>query len=690
MRYSYKSTIDDYDDDDTEAHETLRAPRGFDGPIKDGRHCTDILCLLLLAFCWGIMTWIGVYSINHGDYRYILYPLDYDGNVCGTNFSNTDMTEYPYLLYVNIWTGGVCVDQCPSLSNLTSDGLTDMYSLITYDGIWQISDKSKVELDPNFIGVADYSASEDVIQCTDDLCFPNPDSIEDSWTSTGINKGRSYAYYIGDTYELLNRCVLTTAAEKRIQNLTGAVSAEETVLDAALSSIEWLTSVEFGGSSTAFFTNLYADLWTSRFYILGFGFGCSLLVSLIYMVLLRIPCLLTLVVWSSILSIIGLFGVAGYFAYDKAQRWEEEDPPTVSDERIRTTTITSYVLFGIAALLTLIGCCVRSQIQLAIGCVRQAGKAVHSMILILFVPVLQGLTFFVFWVVWGYFSIHLVSLGTITTRSYPVDLQGTEITFRVYEFDDFVEQCIWFLVFCFFWTAAFIVAVGDMIVAMAFSKWYFARNKSLVSSLTVVSSIISTCCYHLGTCAYGSLIIAIIQFLRAILTKIQKEVERATNRCIATCLLCCCQCCLCCLEKCMKFINKNAYIHCAIFGTSFCPAARKSFFLILRNALRIGAVSYVSAAVLMIGKLFISTLTTTASYFFIVEYMEVNLHSFAGPVVLIFIISWFVADMFMDVFEIGILAILHCFVADEEMFGGSPRYAERTLTRWVDKNGAFK
>jgi len=70
--------------------------------------------------------------------------------------------------------------------------------------------------------------------------------------------------------------------------------------------------------------------------------------------------------------------------------------------------------------------------------------------------------------------------------------------------------------------------------------------------------------------------------------------------------------------------------------------------------------------------------------------MEVNLHSFAGPVVLIFIISWFVADMFMDVFEIGILAILHCFVADEEMFGGSPRYAERTLTRWVDKNGAFK
>jgi hypothetical protein len=43
--------------------------------------------------------------------------------------------------------------------------------------------------------------------------------------------------------------------------------------------------------------------------------------------------------------------------------------------------------------------------------------------------------------------------------------------------------------------------------------------------------------------------------------------------------------------------------------------------------------------------------------------------------------------MFMDVFEISILAILHCFVADEEMFGGQPRHAEGGLTLWVDKNG---
>jgi hypothetical protein len=128
---------------------------------------------------------------------------------------------------------------------------------------------------------------------------------------------------------------------------------------------------------------------------------------------------------------------------------------------------------------------------------------------------------------------------------------------------------------------------------------------------------------------------------------------------------------------------------CAIFGTPFCESGRKAFFLILRNAARIGAVSYVSAAVLVVGKLFISTLTTFTAYYTLVEYMQVELWSYAGPVVIIFIISYFVADMFMDVFDISILCILHCFVADEEMFDGRARYADGSLKEFVDKHGGM-
>jgi Plasma-membrane choline transporter len=52
-------------------------------------------------------------------------------------------------------------------------------------------------------------------------------------------------------------------------------------------------------------------------------------------------------------------------------------------------------------------------------------------------------------------------------------------------------------------------------------------------------------------------------------------------------------------------------VQCAIFGTPFCESGRKAFFLILRNASTVGALGMVSGGVLWIGKVLISTLTTT-------------------------------------------------------------------------------
>jgi Plasma-membrane choline transporter len=64
--------------------------------------------------------------------------------------------------------------------------------------------------------------------------------------------------------------------------------------------------------------------------------------------------------------------------------------------------------------------------------------------------------------------------------------------------------------------------------------------------------------------------------------------------------------------------------------------------------------------------------------------MQLTLNSFAAPCLTIFILSYFVAGMFMSVFELSILTVLHCFVADQEMFGG--RYADGSLKEWIEKN----
>ena len=74
------------EDEAEEFGEKLVAPADFAGPTEE-RHCTDVLCLGMLLASWVVMTVIGIYSISNGDYRLVLYPLDYDGNICGTGMS---------------------------------------------------------------------------------------------------------------------------------------------------------------------------------------------------------------------------------------------------------------------------------------------------------------------------------------------------------------------------------------------------------------------------------------------------------------------------------------------------------------------------------------------------------------------------------------------------------------------------
>jgi hypothetical protein len=755
-----------------EAHTKLYAPADFDGPISE-RHCTDSVCLLFLLVGWMAMSVIGGYVVWNGDYRWVIYPMDYDGNVCGVELKGggVDMTDYPYLYYVNYYTGGVCVKSCPSLqldttdsSNttatatthndtntyrwITEDGLTDMRTLITYSGVWQTQDGSaelanattsttdaeqlnavRTLVSPYYYShrsTADTNANtgngtittttDQIVDdddeessapspvCTTDTCFPN-NTIANSWTSIGINEGYGYAYYLADSYEWFGRCYITSDAERRIAELVMAEKGDEkeeqvigstTTNNHSSSSSSSRTFPSFGSASnsvitsstTTFFTNLYSDLWESRVYIVGFGFGMSLLVSIVYMGLLRTPCLLTGLVWCSIIGVIGIFIFGGYFAYQTAQDWKTMDPLPVRPEQIDYTEYASYVLFGIAGILLISGLCFRSEIQLATTCIQHASAALNSMVLVLFIPILQFGGLLLFWCVWAVYSIHLASMGTIGTQTYDIPGSDSDIqlTIRVYEYNDVTKYCGWFLLFIFWWTASFIVAMGDMMVAMAISKWYFTVDRRTINSCTVLASIGTVCRYHMGTCAYGSLIIAIVKLIRYIITKFQTKVKQYLSPTLAACMFCCCQCCLCCVEQFLQFINKNAYIQCAISGTPFGESGRKAFFLIVRNAGRIGTVSYVSGMVLVIGKVFISILTTTMGYYYLVEYVDIDLHSYGGPVLTIFILSYFVADMFMDVFDISILTILHCFVADEEMFDGRARYADGSLKDWINKH----
>jgi hypothetical protein len=72
--------------DNNEEGDKLVAAPDFRGPVEH-RHCTDVLFLALLFAMWTVMTGIGIHAVTNGDYRLVVFPLDYDGNICGTDFA---------------------------------------------------------------------------------------------------------------------------------------------------------------------------------------------------------------------------------------------------------------------------------------------------------------------------------------------------------------------------------------------------------------------------------------------------------------------------------------------------------------------------------------------------------------------------------------------------------------------------
>jgi len=241
-----------------------------------------------------------------------------------------------------------------------------------------------------------------------------------------------------------------------------------------------------------------------------------------------------------------------------------------------------------------------------------------------------------------------------------------------------------YLLFVWFWTSQFIVAFGQIVVALSISLWYFNRNRSLVKNATFFKAFRLVSFYHLGTAAFGSLIIAIVKTVRAILTYIQKKASKSKLR-VAVVILSVLKCLLWCVEKCLKFINKQAYIQTAIFGYSFCKASRIGFFLILRNALRISAVSVVSQIVLFIGKVFITVASAVAGYYYLEIHFGEDLNYLMVPTLLIAFVAYAVSEMFNEVFGMAISTILQCFVADEEMFEDTgDRFAPGGLAGTID------
>eukprot|EP00953_Heterococcus_sp_UTEX-ZZ885_P042147 21449-Heterococcus_DN1.PRE.3 len=386
--------------------------------------------------------------------------------------------------------------------------------------------------------------------------------------------------YQAESKDIFNYCVYEQAVAAFNATLAGAGNA----------------TLQFGNGTNvnpaSWFEDLAADLITSRALLLGIGLGGSCVLGFIYIFFLRIPGVLFILVWSVMLGILAAFGGAGVILKLNADKWADEPEPRIhTTDQAKALLYLAYAMWILAGLWALLSLWLRKRIQIAIAITKEASRAVNSMKAIILFPVLQCLGVAIFLVPWCAYAMYLASSGDITAVKL-----SNGATVKQFTYTDDIRYAALYLIFVYFWTSEFVVALGQIVVAMSVATWYFTKDKKSIGSGTVVRSVGRTMWYHSGTAAFGSLIIAIIKTIRTVIAYLQKKAKNSGNKLLQA-SLCCLQCCMWCLEKCMKFLNKNAYIQTAIFGYSFCKAARKAFFLIARNILRVAAVGELMHAI---------------------------------------------------------------------------------------------
>lgn len=691
----------------------------FKGPLKD-RSCTDIICcIVFLVFVTG-MAACSVIGYARGDPVKLIYPTDSSGNICGDgNYKNK-----PYLMFFDMLkcarmgpsvialgcpTPQVCVSSCPTeywvyLQTMAKETLAGG-SMVPAERKKMIC---KYHIDPN-------NAGPTVQQLvTDESCA---------------------AYYVKTT-SVINRCVPSIFLEvadwaRSLSYDSGGVTyflsteSKSNITANDLSDASYYLSLFY--KAKEFVELIYRDIVASWWMILV-GFGMAILICMLWIIILR--WVAGIMVWFTIAAVFAILGFAIYYTFTEYYSLKALNATSelgVSQAfalnfsyylSLRQTWLAfACSLSTITTILLLIFIFLVHRLCIAIELIKEASRAVGKMFSTLFWPIFPFLLQVAFTGYWIVSVVYVASMGNSTYYSNPVNTTQDKINYyltrlpcdvndtnvgKLCEFvkyggDQYIIAMQVFMVFMFLWIMNFIIALSQMTLAGAFASYYWAWNKpDDIPAFPLATALYKSLRYHLGSLAFGSFIIAVVQMIRLVLEYVDHKLKGTENP-VAKFLLKCLKCCFWCLEKVLKFLNKNAYIIIAIRGKNFCFAAKDAFFLIMRNIVRVVVLDKVCDFVLFLSKLVCTAAVFVASFYWFkgkitwfAAYVTLpSLNYYLTPVIILTVGTFFLTCVFFSVYSMAVDTLFLCFLEDLEMNDGSPEkpyYMSKGLMGILGKN----
>lgn len=410
--------------------------------------------------------------------------------------------------------------------------------------------------------------------------------------------------------------------------------------------------------------------WRELTYLLliALAFSLGILIAFRYMVQ-----------WIVYIVLIGvIFACIGgttylWLAWHQEKKFVEEHGDEESS--LQAYFVYAIIMSVVTVITLLIVLVMRKRIALVMQLFREAGKAVASMPALLLQPiytyVLIGLTIFA----WIYCLLWIESAGDIyKNRKGNIDFKK----------DGILIAARWYNLFVFFVVCEFLLGCQHMVVALAVARWFFTRDKKRLS-LPVMKGFGYLIRYHLGTIAFGALIIGLVRIIRAMISFVQNRLKKFDNDFVRG-ILWCCQCCLWCFECALKFLTRNAYIETAIYGCNFYTGGKKAFQALSSNILRVAAINSVGDFVLFLGKVMVVTLTVITGIYLIQK--KEGLHHPWVPIALAGLLAFLVSHCFISIYEMIIDSIFLCFCEDCAKNDGisRPYFMSRGLMEFVENS----
>jgi hypothetical protein len=225
------------------------------------------------------------------------------------------------------------------------------------------------------------------------------------------------------------------------------------------------------------------------------------------------------------------------------------------------------------------------------------------------------------------------------------------------------------MVFAFYWLTQFMIAVEEFVVANVITIWYMEHQKDHNALRRAWWRFFR---FHFGAVCAGSFVIALIHLFRGIVHFLEKKAKDsgADRNCVAKFCFSCIHCCLACCQKCVHFINKNAYTEVAIYGQDFLTSCCMALSILSDNMVVVATLNSVTYLLCLIIKLFIAASASFLAYLWL-EKSEGHEEVVYTSAVAIFVamISYFIADTCTDVFDMASDAMLICVLEDKKHNG---------------------